>query len=84
MRDIRKRLDSVEKRLHIGEKAHVISWFPDDNGVEKKIEVGADEHGEFVKRFQDWLREIDGSGIRSPFEQLKGICRTNGKSVCAP
>ena len=49
MRDIRKRLYKIEKRLHIGEKACVISWFPDDSGIEKKIQVGLDQYDKFIK-----------------------------------
>ena len=36
MRDIGRRLHKIEKRLYIGEKTCVISWFPEDNGIEKK------------------------------------------------
>jgi len=77
MHNISRRLDRVEKRLCAGEKPPFILKYTDDNGVEQKIEMPAD-------KFEGLLREIDGSGIRSPFEQLKGICRTNRKSVCAP
>ena len=51
MRDIRKCLHTIEKRLHIGEKVCVI------NGIEKKIEVSADEYDKFIKRLRDILKK---------------------------
>ncbi len=65
MRDINRRLDRVEKQLCVGGKPPGIFKYTDDNGVEQKIEMS-------VHEFEELLKEIDGSGKRTPFEQVKG------------